>query len=212
MAKIMLEWITSNWMSLLALLIAALAAFFSYQQSKTAKRLAHSHIMPEVKCLFDFPVQGNPIVSVSNTGDIPTTSLSVMHNLYVYDKHSHSITSAAKVGYMFTDKMIYKKSLGPTEYVKQELVRVDPVDRVIAVYEFLIRFYRATDMKETDQRELFFVDDGKAYSHAEYIDAEDYLKIMRGIESVKIPEMRHDPGKLKTVLEALDEAKGNKTN
>ncbi len=104
---------------------------------------------------------------------------------------------------MFTDKMIHKKSLEPTEYVQQELVRVDPVDRVIAVYEFLIRFYRATDMKETSRRELFFVDEGKAYSHAEYVDAEDYLKIMRRIESVVIPEITYDPGKLKTVLEAV---------
>jgi len=104
---------------------------------------------------------------------------------------------------MFTEKMIYKKSLEPTEHVEQELVRVDPVDRIIAVYEFLIRFYRVTDMKETDRRELFFVDQGKVYNHAEYVDAEDYLKIMRRIESVVIPEMTYDPGKLKTVLEAL---------
>jgi hypothetical protein len=102
--------------------------------------------------------------------------------------------------------------LNSTEYKKQELLRVDPVINIVTVYRFDVKYYRETDMEEYRRLEFFFVDNGIAYSHAQYRKNEHYFKIMAGIESTEIPEPKYPPGKIKEVLESLDKEKNKKKN
>jgi len=200
-----------NWKSALPIAISVLALGVSVwsvrvnvERNRIARSLAHSHIEPTVKCLFDLPEDGNPVFLVTNNGDIPAVSLAIAHNLYVFDKATLELTMSSQAGNLFTDDMIYREELKPTEYVSQELLWVGPVEELIAVYLFNLRYYRETDMQRFDRQETFFVDDGQVYSHSEFRRTTSYRPIMAEIERAQMPEIQFDPGRLKEVLEMLD--------
>lgn len=202
-----INWLANNWMSLLALIIAIVAAYFAFDQNKIAKKLSHLHIIPEVKSMFIFPLKGNPIYSIINTGDIPIVSLSVEHSMYVFDKKVLKITTASKMGYMFGDRMIFTEELYPTQIKKQELMGVNPVQDRVIVYKFDLKYYRSTDMTVYKKQEIFFVDDGVVIKHSDYRKNTNYFTIMTGIENTTFPSNQYDPDKLKNIIENLDKDK-----
>jgi hypothetical protein len=193
-----------NWMSLLALLISLGSLLLNIGNYTADKRLAHLHMEPTVKCLFDFPDDGNPVFLVTNNGDIPAVSLSIAHSVYVFDRTTLDLATVAQSGNLFSDNVIYREELRPTEYASLELVRVDPVDRLIAVYLFDLRYYRESDMQSYDRQEIFYVDSGQVYSQSEFIRTATYRPIMEGIEQFQMPLIQYDPGSLRELLELLE--------
>ena len=202
--KLIISWVCSNWLELVAIIIASFAAYFAYIQNKTTKRLSHLHINPSIKCMLDFPEKENPILFLSNDGDIPVVSLSIKHEMYIYNKNKETLISAIQMGYLFSDKVVFKKLLDPSEHINQELVRCDPVEGKVLIYKFILKYYRESDMQEYSSVELFFIDDGKIYNHKDYKNNDNYQRVMISIDSYKFPERNIAPGKLKTVLDGID--------
>ena len=198
-------WLKKKWMALLALCVSLLSLFLSLVRFIDSRQLAHLHMEPTIKCMFDFPDTGNPVFLVTNTGDIPVVSLSVAHNLYVFDRTTLELMTVAYSGNLFSDDMIYQEELKPTEYVNQDLVRFDPVDDIIAVYSFNLRYYRELDMHRFDREEIFYVDGGQVYDQLEFMQTSSYRLIMEQIEQFQMPSLQYDPGSLQEFLERLED-------
>jgi hypothetical protein len=198
-------WLQKKWMSLLALVVSLASLALGIMSFTFSRGLAHLHMEPTVKCLFDFPNDANPVLLVTNNGDIAVASLSVTHSFYVFNKSTLDLSAAGQSGNLFRDDVLYREELRPADYVSLELVRFDPVDGFIGVYVFDLKFYRQSDMRSFCRREVFYVDEGRVYSRSEFMKTTSYRPIMEQIELLQMPTIQYDPGKLREVLEALED-------
>jgi len=198
------DWIKKNWMSVIALVISLVAAFYTHKHVKLYESSFYHHIEPAIKCMFDFPEDSNPLFVVTNDGDIDVHSLSVMHSIYTFNKNKEELKIGIKAGRELSDRMIYREILRPTERVSQELIRVNYVDPFMAVYMFEVKYYVWKDMQKQSKRELFFIDEGKVYKHFDFKDDVNYKKIMQQIEMLELPKPEYPPGTLKKMIEAWD--------
>lgn len=208
--KRLFNYLSSNWISVIALLISSFAAFFSYDQNIIAKRLSLQHIVPSIKSQFDFPEKGVPVYAISNNGDIPVVSLRINHNMHVFDKTINKIKFSALNSNLFGDYWVYIKEFEPTKYEYYKLLRLNPANRnkgnYIYVYQFDLKYYRATDMQEYTKEQIYFVDNGIAFNHMQFIQNENYKKVMYAIDNFKAPETKSEPGNLKEFLEKMDKS------
>ena len=84
-------------------------------------------------------------------------------------------------------------------------MKVGPVEDVVAVYVFDIKYFRESDMKEFTQKNIYFVDSGKVYSHNQYRNQPDYRTVMVALEKFKDIEANHHPQPLPPeILKELD--------
>jgi len=202
-----MSWFGRHWLDLIALFISMVALWFSYRQNHITRRLAHLHLDPSVKAMFDLPKEGNPVFVITNDGDTAIVSLSVFHNVYLFDAKKQQIVSAAKTGKWLGDRMIYREELKPSEYEQTELLGVNAPDTQVSIYEFNIRYYRPEDMKLYTKRELYFIMDRRAFAHVDFRTNPYYSHIMDSIDRFDFPQTQYDPGKLKTILESWDKSK-----
>ena len=190
-------------MSVIALVISFAAAFYTHKYVKLYENSFYHHIEPAIKCIFDFPKNSNPIFVVTNDGDIPVHSLSVMYSIYTFNKKTEEI-NGIKAGYKLSDRMIYRESLCPTEQERLELLDVSSVGPFIVIYMVELKYYAWKDMQKQSKRELFFIDEGKVYKHFDFKDNVNYKKIMQQIEMFEWPKTEYAPGTLKKMIEAWD--------
>lgn len=204
--KKLFDWIKKNWMSVIALVISFAAAFYTHKYVKLYENSFYHHIEPAIKCMFDFPKDSNnPFFVVTNDGDIPVYSLSVMYSVYIFNKNTpEEITRYIKAGYKLSDRVIYRESLRPTEHVSLELLGVSAVSPFIVTYMVELKYYVWKDMQKQSKRELFFVDEGEVYKHFDFKDNVNYKKIMQNIEMFEWPKTEYAPGTLKKMIEAWD--------
>lgn len=123
--------------SVISVMISALSAGFTYQQYQLSMDVAHLHITPKVSMLFDMPKNGNPIIVIHNDGDISVVSLSVRHKMFVYDKGLTIITNTIDTNMALSDIMTFKEKFNPMEYIKEELVKLEPIRGFIAIYKLI---------------------------------------------------------------------------
>jgi len=147
------------------------------------------------------------VFCVLNDGDVPAVSVSVRHKFCVYDKKSDQILGGGTQGFGLTDNMIFSEALAPMEHAERPLVELPQNQGQVGVYDFLVKFYRKEDMKETTVHKTYFVENGLAKESTEYIGDPLYAKIMMQLDDFQVAEQQYSPGALKTVLDASEAAK-----
>jgi hypothetical protein len=202
----MVEWFRENWIALLALILSIPAIIFTYCQYRLSRSLAHLHIEPTIKTYFDAPAEKNPIFALSNEGNVPAASVSVVVRLYVYNKNKKAIVSTASMGEIFSPGAIYREELKPTEHVSLELIGVKPKSNLIVAYQFSIRYFRKSNMREFSRVEYSFVDAGVPVAHADFLSSEHYRHLMSEIPSVEVPLPKWDRGSLREYFDATEGA------
>lgn len=199
-----LAWIKENRIALLALGVSAFSHFIAVQLAQVSRRQAGLHIEPAIVTHFDDPGEGNPVVAISNEGDLPVAALSANIRIFVYDKGTRKVVTAATQGQTFSPGAMFRPELNPTEYVSQELIGVEPRADQIILYEISVHYLRPSDMMVFDRRELFFVEDSGVRGYDEFRSSEHYSSIMSEAASVDMPEPKWDPGVLKQFLDAQE--------
>ncbi len=197
-----MNWLIKNGISLLALIISIFALYYTHKQNSLASKLAHLHIEPVINTYFDLPKEKNPIFVIANEGDIPAVSVSVGNRVFIFDKNTEKILSAAEVGRIFSSGAIFRESLKPSEYENMELLKVSPQERLIVVYEFFIKYFREKDMKEFERTEYFFIDGFTIVPHSEFLKNRFYRPLMSEITTFKMPSQEQIPGTLRQYLDS----------
>ncbi len=197
-----MNWLLENWISLLALTISIGALIFTYKQSLLASKEAHQHIKPVLKTYFDKPIEKNPIFVIANEGNIPIVSVSVGNRTFAFDKKEEKIAIAAESSKVFSPGAIFRESLKPTEHEDMELLKINPRDDLITIYEFRIKYFREKDMKEYERKEYFFIDGSNTVSHTDFLNNKYYRLIMSEVINYKFPEKKKTPGSLREFIEA----------
>ena len=87
----------------------------------------------------------------------------------IFDKNISKIAAAAEAGRIFSPGAIFCEYLKPTEYKELELIKVKLQERLIVVYEFHIKYFRETDMREFDRTESYFIDGYNLVKHADFL-------------------------------------------
>ena len=175
--------------SLLALLVAAFSAYYSYDQDKIIKDINYFHIDPEIECIFNYPQIDLPTIIIKNKSPIKIVSFELSHTFYEFDKGNKEISLYYSVGNTIDDfagrNAIFEQELDPHEIVYMPLPKLEQdghhPTNMIFVYLFDMSYYRATDMKYYSERRLYFVDNGTIYNHSEFMKAADYSDIMKCI-------------------------------
>ena len=200
-----MAWIKENWIALLALIMSATSLIIAVQLALVSRRQAGLHIVPVIVTRFDDPREGNPVVAISNEGDLPVAALSANIRIFVYNKKTKKVVSHATQGQTFSHGAMFRAELNPTEYVSQELIGVEPRADQIILYEISVHYLRPSDMMVFDRRELFFVEDSGVRGYDEFRSSEHYSSIMSEAASVEMPEPKKwDPGLLKRLLDAQE--------
>lgn len=206
----MLAWVRANWMASLALLVAALSAYFARQQNEVAKSLAHLHMEPVVQTTMDIADTGHPVFVVQNDGDIPIASLSLRHSMYGFDARTKDVAVEVRSGTIMSERMAFVENLPPARFHREELVTLSPSPPNVAVHVFDIQYYRASDMKQFRRTEYWFVDGGQAFDHKTYRSNPNYRDAMQAIDHLPTvtPAGAREPGVLNQVLERMEEGSG----
>lgn len=200
--KQMVTWLKKNWISLLALIVSMVALFYTHKQSSLASKQAHLHIEPVIKTYFDLPEEKNPVFVIANEGDIPVVSVSVGNRVFVFDKNTEKVISAAETHRIFSLGAIFCEKLKPTEHEDLELLKVSAQEHTIVVYEFLIKYFRENDMKQFEGTEYFFIDGLNLVSHADFVKNRFYRTLMGEINNFTMPSKEEIPGRLRQYLDS----------
>ncbi len=206
--KKMVTWLKKNWISLLALIISVVALFYTHKQSSLASKQAYLHIEPVMKTYFDLPKEKNPVFVIANEGDIPVVSVSVGNRVFVFNKNISKIAAAAEFGRIFSPGAIFCEYLKPSEYRDLELIKVKPQEHLIVAYEFHIKYFRETDMREFDRTEYHFIDGHNLVKHADFLQNKFYRILMSEITNFRMPEQERIPGTLRQYLDATSGKNG----
>jgi hypothetical protein len=196
------KWQRSDWFATTALAVSAVSLIYVHYQVQLSRHQAQLHLEPELKTYFDAPAEKNPVFVVANEGDIPAASVSVAVNMYVYDKNEKKVVTAASLGRIFSPGAIYRAELLPSEHESLELTGVETQPHLIVVYEFHVRYFRQTDMREFARNEYFFVEGGVPRQHADFMKNDHYLRIMAEAQRVQMPEQEWDQGALRRHIDA----------
>ncbi len=180
------------------------ALVYTHRQAELARHQAQLHLEPELRTYFDAPTDKNPVFVVANEGDIPAASVSVSVKLFTYDKNQKKVTSAASMGRTFSPGAIYRAQLSPSEHESLELIGVKPQPHLIVLYEFQLKYFRQTDMREYERTEYFFLENGVPRKHSEFLSSDHYRSMMLEAENTEIPEPRWDQGALRRYLDATE--------
>lgn len=205
------RWLRGNWktwvpiaISLLAIGISASTAWFAHGQKRIAESLARLHLDPTLSLDFDLPPDENPVVVIQNRSDVSAFSVSAGYSLYLFDPNG-ALQHAAKAGRYFQDQVMYEKELRPMKWVSAELLDVHHRADSVSVYVFWLRFYREQDMKEYNQRMLFFVRNRTAYAQEDFRHEKGYSRILHQIDAFVFPEQSLPPGTMKRLIQVWDQ-------
>lgn len=193
-----IEWLFTNAVALFALVVAIVSLSVSALQNRRAGRLAREHLKPELKFDFDRPPDKNPVFAIWNSGYIGAESVTATYTLYIYVKSTMEIAGVSKMGYMFGPGSLYRQSLMPSEHEILELAGVKPSPDQIAMYEFEIRYFRPSDMRQYDETHYFFDEGGKYVPHSEFRKSPHYSHLLALAAKVElqVPESKN-PGHLR---------------
>jgi hypothetical protein len=188
----------ANWtlgISIVALLISGISLYYSYEQIKILKETNYLQIEPDISCYLDYPKNENPTVVIKNNAPVKIVSIGVKHKLFEYNKNNDKISLAASMGNIVDDfggdYMLFKPELGPKEFIMSQLAKISwdgNQSQFVIIYLFEIDYFRESDMKYFNKKEIFFIDGGKVYRHQIFVNNPNYRKIMAKINSYSFPE------------------------
>jgi len=185
--------------------IAEQANAIAASQVDLANRQAKLHLEPELATYFDAPTNRPPLFVVANKGTIPATSVTAGYRRYTYDKDSRSIVGTTEPYLLFSPGAIYCEVLKPTERreLRLRLGKVAFATNLLEVYQFTVKYFRDTDMKEYSRTEWHFIDNGTLMPHREYVNRPEYANVMSRIEAHKTKPVDWPPGTLSSYLELM---------
>ncbi len=191
--------------SLAAILISMISAYYTYQQSATYKESSFPHITPRLRVDLAYPRAEvcNPEFLIMNNGPISVASIAIDYRYYLYDKKLKKVTSVANMSDFHYEQISFTKNLDPAESVRMELPGFQ--DRVpetlIGVFVFQMRYYRTFDLQEYNQTEMFFVDSDRIRRHESFMSSAYYGDLMRAFGSTGHALKRGDKEKSRTVID-----------
>lgn len=194
----------------IAILISVLALTISVSQYRLQSRLAFQHLFPEISTQFIFPSNGDPTLALVNRGDIPAASISVKHEMYVFDKQQGKVIFTTLAGNVLNRPFFFVNEMTPNDLKTMGgMMKYSQLQGTVQIYVFHVQWYRAKDMEEKHERVIYFVDDGKVLDHPTFKAeaADQYETIMRELDKpLPATSSNIDPDQLKQILEALTKA------
>jgi len=180
---------TEKWVPIIISTIALLISCISYSN---VRKLNYQHIKPGISCKLNYPLKDNPTIIIKNESPIKIVSLGIKHRLFTFDKRTNEVGIGVLAGdALGGENMIFQEELGPSAFTYQQLIKISenghhPTGKII-IYLFNMRYYRPTDMKQYDDREIYFVDEGTVYTHKEFMDNPYYKDIISQIQACSFP-------------------------
>jgi tetratricopeptide (TPR) repeat protein len=173
------EWIAIA-ISVIALSISLIAFWYPYSLSK---RLAHLHIDPEIKTLFNLNKDGNnPILTISNVGNIPAVTVSVNYQVFVLNKENGNIESASSGKGIYDPRIFFSEQIKPSEHPELRLLGYKAPNRLV-VYEFNLKYFRESDMQEYSRKIYYFIDNNEVLNRDQFKKSALYPDVMADIAS-----------------------------
>jgi hypothetical protein len=167
--------------AILAVFISGLSAYFAYRANQISSKLSTQHIDPEIK-IFLQKINVKPIEYViSNTGDIPIVSISILRSEYRYEKDIDAVTLKGSSGKIYYPYSNFFKKLDVNEHQLIEVGQYIGNQSNVLIQKINIKYYRENDMKLYNNSELFFIENGHIYNHKEYKKRSNYQTIMKSI-------------------------------
>jgi hypothetical protein len=162
------EWLREEWISIAALLVSLVSAFYAYRAVDLTRQSLKQHLDPELSCQLDNVSDQFPIFAIENVGAIPAESVSVDHLTFRYTKTGRSkspmafdLPTSGQPGF----RWLYAPKLEPNDRTppKQTGSFVPPPNSPenkteIAILLFEISYLRPTDGKRYQKRCVFYKD------------------------------------------------------
>ena len=197
--------------SIVGVIIAIWSLAYTRKQVSLASQQAQLHIDPVIKIYFDFPEEKNPVFVVANEGYIEAVSVTISPRIFVFGKKEGKVLSIVGAGKTFSPAAMFCDTLRPTEYEHLELARSEPLENLIAVYQFDLKYFRKTDMHDYNHTEYYFVDAGQQLSHSGFRAHSRYHEVMAAIANpgVEMTEKPWPQGLLRRYLDAQASKQGD---
>lgn len=184
--------------SVICALAAIFSAYYAYHQSKITSRQLYLHITPEIATRLHFMKKNGsfrPVFSVRNRSPINISSVAVDCSFLVFSKSKQKFISAWS-GFLSGEQcserhFIYLKQLEPNDFhVAKVAVEIAPKEESDEIYAFLVfsSYYRESDMKRFDKRDVYFFENGKGFEHSEFTGHPDYEKMISVLTSTQPPK------------------------
>jgi hypothetical protein len=177
--------------SLVAILISVISAYYAYQQGAIIRRGFSQHVPPKIKVELAYPAAstgsevnyGNLEFVVTNPGPTSVASVAIDFRCYIYSTTLKKVTSVMYMSDSRQTPTFYRKNLDPDESVKIQLpgYQGQVPQTLVDVYWFDMRYYQAPDLEEYNRTEIFFVEGKEISRHEAFMASPHYGDIMRAI-------------------------------
>ena len=151
---------------------------------------------PQIKCRLVFPLKvvndsvqtqtDNPEITFTNTGPVKAIAFSVDYERYLYDKSLSAIVSRSSLFSVTHGHLVFEKKLEPADSIKEQLDGFHSQNNV-GIYVFTISYYRESDMKMFDRKEIFFIENDEVFSEKDYAKNNNYKAVVQAMKKPHKP-------------------------
>ena len=199
----------STIIALISVSIAAASALFVYHQTTILRKQLHVNIQPKINIDLNLYEKGylQPVLTIRNLSPISIVSLRADYQFLNFSKSKRKFVyqgSSLTNEQVFQRYPLYEKKLEPNDFVSTELGDVIAAEREkntgnIFIFVIFYAYYRESDMEKFKSNEVFFCEDGKIFTHSEFLsnpNYEDMLMTIRETESPSNESFKNVPGDL----------------
>lgn len=201
----------STILSVISLIIAAASALFVYHQTTILRNQLHVHIQPKISIDLNLYEKGylQPVLTIRNLSPISIVSLGADYQFLNFSKSRREFVylgSSLTNEQFFQRYPLYEKKLEPNDFVSAELGDVIAAEREknkgnIFIFVIFCAYYRESDMEKFNRKEVFFCEDGKIFTNAEFLSNPNYEDMLMAIRETEPPlkeSFKSVPGDLLT--------------
>lgn len=199
----------STIIAVISAITAVASAFFAYHQTNILRKQLHGHIQPKISIdlnLYDKNYL-QPVLTIRNLSPISIVSLVADYQFFNFNKSKREFVyrgSSLTTEQFFQRYPLYEKKLEPNDFISAELGDVITAEREkntgnIFIFVIFCTYYRESDMEKFNRKEVFFCEDGKIFTHSDYLsnpNYEDMLMTIREIEPHLKESFKNVPGDL----------------
>jgi len=206
-----MDYLKSNFLSIIALIISLLSVYYAYQTNKLTSYSLKMHLDPEISCNLEYREKPKPHLyfSLFNKSAITASHIFVNYREIFYDKSlqlakaSHPGGSASLLldessrlaGTAITgDRWIYEPELRPDSHLSKAIDSVylrDDISKIheryspenmIIIENFSITYYRDTDGQKFDKICRFYIEDKQMYGRKGFRNKDYFNTVERSVE------------------------------
>jgi hypothetical protein len=187
----------STIIAVISAITAVASAFFAYHQTTILRKQLYVHIQPKISIALNLYEKNylQPVLTIRNLSPINIVSLGADYQFLNFSKSKREFVyqgSSLTKEQFFQRYPLYEKKLEPNDFVSAELGDVITGDREkntgnIFIFVIFCTYYRESDMEKFNRKEAFFCEDGKIFTHSDFLSNPNYEDMLMTIQETEPP-------------------------